>query len=293
MLNVSATRHGRTYRAALLTGGLMLLATTAACNKKPTDQVVAVVNGDEISMQELNAELGNAQLPPGVDKKVVQQQLLQRLIDRRVLAQSAKEQGIDRDPAFIVEQRRVNEALLVDKLAKRTADSIPVPSNSEIDKFIAENPSLFANRKIYAIDQIMFQMPADVSRIKQLEPAKTMDEVAATLKTMNIPFQRGVQRVDSANVPPEQMARILALPKTEPFIIPQGNRVTVNLITGDQSAPLPIEQARPLATRAIRAQKLGKQGEDRLKEARTKAKIEYQDGFAPAAKPAGPAKPAT
>ena len=118
-----------------------------------------------------------------------------------------------------------------------------------------------------------------------------MDAVATTLKTMGIQFQRGTQRVDSANVPPEQMARILALPKTEPFIIPQGNRVTVNLIVGDESAPLPIEQARPLATRAIRAQKLGKQGEDRLKEARAKAKIEYQDGFAPPAKPGAPAKP--
>ena len=168
MLNVSATRPRRMYRTAVMTGGLLLVAATAACNKKPTEQVVAVVNGDEISMQELNAELGNAQLPPGVDKKMVQGQLLQRLIDRRVLAQSAKEQGIDRDPNFIVEQRRVNEALLVDKLAKRTADSIPVPSNAEIDKFIADNPTLFADRKLYAIDQIVFQMPSDLSRIKQL-----------------------------------------------------------------------------------------------------------------------------
>ena len=30
--------------------------------KKPTDQVVAIVNGEEISMPELNAELGNAQV---------------------------------------------------------------------------------------------------------------------------------------------------------------------------------------------------------------------------------------
>ena len=289
MLNVNQQRPRRFHRAGLLAGGLLLLAGTAACNKKPTDQIVAVVNGEEISMQELNAELGNTQLPPNVDKKVVQQQLLQRLIDRRVLAQSAKEQGIDKDPNFIVEQRRVNEALLVDKLAKRTADSIPVPTAAEIDKFIADNPTLFGNRQIYSVDQIAFQMPANPSSLKQLEPAKSMDAVATVLKGMNIPFRRGTQKVDSGSVPPEQMQRILALPKTEPFIIPQGQNVTVNLIVGSEAAPMPAEQTRPLAVRALRGQKLGKQGQERLKEARTKAKIEYQTGFEPAKTPAAPA----
>lgn len=266
----------------------MLVAMTAGCDKKPTDQVVAVVNGEEISMQEVNAELGNTQLPPNMDKKVVQRQLLQRVIDRRVLAQSAKDQGIDRDPAFIVEQRRVNEALLVDRLAKRTADSIPVPPAAEIGKFIADNPTIFAGRQIYSVDQIAFQMPSDPSRLKQLEPAKTMDAVAATLQQMNLPFRRAVQKVDSGNVPPEQMRRILALPKTEPFIIPQDRNVTVNLIVGSEAAPMPAEQARPIAVRALRSQKLSTQGQDRLKEARAKAKIEYQTGFAPPADKTAP-----
>jgi peptidyl-prolyl cis-trans isomerase C len=290
MTNATQERPRRLYRAALLAGGLLLLAGTAACNKKPSDQVVAVVNGEEISMQELNAELGNVKLPEGVDKKMVQAQLLQRLVDRRVLAQSAKEQGIDKDPNFIVEQRRMNEALLVDKLAKRTADSIPVPANAEVDKYIAANPSLFAARQIYTIDQIAFPMPADPKQLKALEPAKTMDAVATTLKAMNIPFRRGAQKVDSGSVPPEQMQRILSLPKTEPFIIPQGNAVTVNLIVGDEAAPLPTEQARPTAVRVLRSQKLAQQGEARLKEAKAKAKIEYQPGFEP---PKPGAKPAT
>jgi peptidyl-prolyl cis-trans isomerase C len=291
MMNAIELRPRRLYRAALLAGGLALIAGTSACKKAPTDQIVAVVNGEEISMQELNAELGNVKLPEGVDKKVVQAQLLQRLVDRRILAQSAKEQGIDKDPNFIVEQRRVNEALLVDKLAKRTADAIPIPGAPEIDKFIAANPSLFAGRQIYSVDQIAFAMPANPQQLKALEPAKTMDAVAATLKTMNMQFRRAVQKVDSASVPPEQMQRILALPKTEPFIIPQGNGVTVNLIVGSEAAPLPTEQARPAAVRILRTQKLAQQGESRLKDAKAKAKIEYQPGFEP--KPAAtPAKPA-
>ena len=264
----------------------------AGCSKKPTDQVVAIVNDEEISLPELNAELAQAQVPPNVDKKVAQQQLLQRLVDRRLLAQAAKESGLDRDPTFIVEQRRVNESLLVEKLAKRTNDSIPVPTAAEVDKFMNSNPSLFAGRQIYGVDQIAFATPADPTRLSALEPAKTQAEVIAVLQKLNIPFQRANRAVDSASVPPEQMQKILALPKGEPFVVPSNGQVTVNVITGAKAEPMPAADARAAAVRVLRAQSLSKLGEARLKEARGKAKIEYQTGFAPPAKPGAPATPA-
>ncbi len=275
-----------------LVATIALGVALAGCSKKPTDQVVAIVNGEEISLPELNAELGQAQVPAGVDKKLVQQQLLQRLVDRRLLAQAAKETGLDRDPAFIVEQRRVNESLLVEKLAKRTNDSIPVPTAAEVDKFMASNPSLFAGRQIYGVDQIAFATPADPTRLAALEPAKTQAEVIAVLQKLNIPFQRANRAVDSASVPPEQMQKILSLPKGEPFVVPSNGQVTVNVITGSKPEPLPAADARAAAVRVLRSQSLSKLGEARLKEARTKAKIEYQTGFAPPAKPGAAAAPA-
>ena len=283
---------GAVRRIALVTT-VALGVALAGCSKKPTDQVVAVVNGEEISLPELNAELGNAQVPAGVDKKVVQQQLLQRLVDRRLLSQSAKDQGLDRDPSFIVEQRRVNESLLVERLAKRTNDTIPVPSAAEIDKFIASNGSLFGARQLYNVDQISFATPSDPTRLRALEPAKTMDQVTDVLRQLGINFQRANRVVDSATVPPDQMARITSLPKGEPFVVPSNGQVTVNVITGSKAEPLPETQSRAMAVRALRSQALAKLGEQRLKDARTKAKIEYQDGFAPPAKPGAPAKAVT
>lgn len=292
MMTYGGSNPKHALRRIGLVATVALGVALAGCSKKPTDQVVAVVNGEEISLPELNAELGNAQVPAGVDKKMVQQQLLQRLVDRRLLAQAAKEQGLDRDPAFIVEQRRVNESLLVEKLAKRTNDTIPVPTAADIDKFIAGNPSLFAGRQVYNVDQIAFATPADASRLKALEPAKTMGEVTAVLQQLGIQFQRANRAVDSATVPPEQMQKILSLPKGEPFVVPSNGQVTVNVIVGSKAEPLPDTQARAMAVRALRAQSLSKLGEARLKEARAKAKVEYQTGFAPPAKPGEPAAPA-
>ncbi len=283
---------GGAVRRFGLVATVALGVAIAGCSKKPTDQVVAIVNGEEISLPELNAELAQAQVPAGVDKKVAQQQLLQRLVDRRLLAQAAKESGLDRDPAFIVEQRRVNESLLVEKLAKRTNDSIPVPTAAEVDKFMTGNPSLFAGRQIYAVDQIAFATPPNPGRLAALEPAKTQEEVIAVLQKLNIPFQRANRAVDSASVPPEQMQKILSLPKGEPFVVPSNGQVTVNVITGSKAEPLPAADARAAAVRVLRAQSLSKLGEARLKEARGKAKIEYQTGFSPPAKPDAPGAPA-
>ena len=56
------------------------------CDKEPTGQVVAVVNGEEITQQELNAEIAELPNPPAGDKKAVQRQMLQQIINRRLMA---------------------------------------------------------------------------------------------------------------------------------------------------------------------------------------------------------------
>ena len=117
--------------------GLAIALVLAGCNKSPTGQVVAVVNGEEISAQELNAELEGLNIPANADKKAIRKQLLQQIVDRRLLVQVAKEEGLDRDPTYITQQRKMNEQLLVQMYGKKASDSIKVPDNAAIDKFIA------------------------------------------------------------------------------------------------------------------------------------------------------------
>jgi peptidyl-prolyl cis-trans isomerase C len=271
-------------RAMLKSALVVVLATSATlagCNQTPTGQVVAIVNGEEISLQELNAELEGLNVPPSADKKLVRKQLLQQIVDRRLLAQTAK--------AYITQQRRMNEELLVRMYGKKAADTIRVPDAAAVDKFIAANPAMFTQRTRYKVDQIQFPMPADASRLKALEAAHSLADVSATLTKMGIKFERGVGAIDSGTVPEPMLKQILALPPGEPFVVPVGDRVVVSVITGSEPLLVKPEQARPLAVQAMRNQNLSKIGETRLNEAKAKAKIEYQPGYEPPAKPAKPA----
>ena len=271
---------------------LAVLLATSACQKKAEGQVVAVVNGEEITLNELNAEIADLNLPASADKQAARAQILQKLVDRRLLAQAAKEAGIDRDPTYISQERRMDEQLLVSMYGKKAMDTVPVPTTAEVDKFIASNPTMFSDRTRYALNQIQFDMPPNPERLKSLESTHTLDEVAARLTEMGIKFQQGKGNLDSAAIPPALMNRIAALPPGEPFIVPSGGKIVVSVITDRQKIAVPTDNARMMALQAIRGQSLNKIGEERLKEAKTKAKIEYQEGYAPpktadAAAPAG------
>lgn len=259
----------------------------AGCQKKAEGQVVAVVNGEEITLNELNGEIAELQVPANANKEAVRAEVLEKMVERRLLAQAAKDSGLDRDPSYISQERRLKERLLVSMYGKKAFDTVQVPDAAKVDQYIASHPAVFADRTRYRLDQLQFDTPADIQRLRELESAHSMADVVAWLNKNGIKFQRGNGALDSAVVPADTMKRIRELPAGEPFIVPNGGKIVVSVVTGSEPVVMNAEQARPIATQAIRQEELNKIGLDRLKEAKAKAKIEYQTGYAP--KPAGAA----
>lgn len=266
------------------------LALTAGCTKKAEGQVAAVVNGEEITVQEVNAEMGLQQIPPGVEKDAVRQGALQRIVERRLLAQAAKDDGLDKSPEYLIRRRALDDALLVQTLAKKISATIKVPEARQIDAFITERPAMFANRSILTIDRLQFAPKSNTSLLKQLETAHTLDAVADTLRTNKIEFMRDKGEIDTARLSADAAKQILALPQGEPFILPQGGLYVAGVVVSTRAAPLGGGQVRPVAVNILRGEQLNKAVESRLTAAKQAAKIEYQTGFAPpkggAAKPA-------
>ncbi|WP_186402022.1 SurA N-terminal domain-containing protein [Sphingopyxis sp. P1IMeth2] len=275
-------------RTKTVTAIALACLSLAACDKEPTGQVAAVVNGEEITLQEVNAELGNVNIPDGVDKKVVQQAALERVVERRLLAQAARDEGLDKTPDYLLRERQLRDALLVQLMGQKAQRAQRVPEQAEIDKFIADNPDMFADRKIFAIDRIQFPLPKDMGALKALENDHSMEAVAAHLQELGIKFARTDAQMDSAQVGKQRMQQIRALPAGEPFIAPENGMVTVAVIKSERAVPLTGDAARPLAVQAIQNQQLTSAMQDRLKQARAAAEIKYQPDFAPkgAAKPA-------
>jgi peptidyl-prolyl cis-trans isomerase C len=265
------------YRILMLAAALAI----SSCDRKPEGQSVAVVNGEEITSSELNAELGMSKLAPGMDKKAATSQLLQAMIDRRLLAQQARADGLDRSPEFLSRQRRATEDLLIGMLAKRKLNSSKLPSPNEVASFQATRPELFAQRELWNIEQLQYETPKDPNVMSQIAATHSLDALAQVLTTNGIDFTRSKARVSSAIVPHEMYEKIVALPANEPFVIPVGSRSVANAIVSKEPTPLTEDASRPVAVAAMRKAQGAKVMENQLRDLRAKAKIDYKAGFAP------------
>lgn len=273
---------------------IALALTLTACGGKEEaalekGQVLATVNGIDITTNELNAELVGAQLPPaGEQRKAIEQQALQGLVDRTILTGIARERGIDKSPIYIAQKRRAEENLLVQILQRDIAGKIAPTTPAEAKSFMESNPQLFAQRKIYQLDQIQFQPPKDLNKLKAYEPFNTMEEITAQLTKDGLAFRRAPGSLDPAGTNPELLKQLLSKPEGEIFIIPANGALVATRITGSKSDPLTGPKAEQYAMSVVQQKKVAEATEkelaDRLKKAREAVK--YQEGYAPPKAPA-------
>lgn len=213
------------------------------------------MGGREITRRELQTEMtGLTAATPAIQKEQ-QKAALQRLVQRAILVNAAKEQGIDKDPAFALMAQRATDAVMVQMLERKVAASVPAPSDEEVAQFMQTNPDMFAQRKLFDVEQIRMPIPRDPKSIKQLEPFKTMDEVAAFLTQQNISFQRGTNVMDARGQDPKLLKAIIALPPGEIFILSSRSEVFLNQIRNTRLQPFEGKEATQFALNSLKAQR--------------------------------------
>jgi EpsD family peptidyl-prolyl cis-trans isomerase len=220
---------------------------------KPAGQVAATVAGQEITVRELNAELAGLNTADPKLRKAAQDRALEGIIARKILAKAARDQGVDKTADFALQRQRAEELLLAQGLETKTAAAVPAPTPEEVNRFILDNPDLFAQRKIFAVDQIRTPRPSDPTTLQSLAPLKTMDDIAAYIAAHHLGYARGASQLDATAMGPEMTAHIVKLPPSEVFIFPTGNLLLVNQIRDTKVVPLTGAAATTVATNYLRA----------------------------------------
>jgi peptidyl-prolyl cis-trans isomerase C len=258
---------------------LAILATS--CQKKASGQTVAVVNNEEITASDLNAELAGENVPVTGNTKEARAAALQKLINRRMLAQEARAEGIDKSPEFLNRERAGIDDLLISMLVSRKVNTSQVPTADEISRYEASRPEMFANREIWTLQQIVYPLPQPPALDAKIKAANTLDEVAQALTSSGVQFTRVSKQIDTAIFPHNIYAQLMALKPGEPFVAPGPGKAIASVVSARQPAPLTGDQARSAALNAMRRDQVQKFIQDQVKRLKTTAKIEYQPGFAP------------
>jgi EpsD family peptidyl-prolyl cis-trans isomerase len=218
----------------------------------PTGQVVAVVEGQEITLRDLNAELAGLNVTDPKLRKAAQDEALRKIIGRKILAKAAQDQGIDKTADFALERQRADESLLAEALEQKLAAGVPAPTREEVEHYVSDNPDLFDQRKIMTVDQIRIVKPSDPARLQELAPLNTMPEIKVLLEREHTQYQEGTTQLDTAALGPDVSAKILKLPPNEVFVVPSGGYALINQIQSTVIQPLKGDQAISLATAYLR-----------------------------------------
>jgi EpsD family peptidyl-prolyl cis-trans isomerase len=233
----------------------------SACNfggskpKAPTGQVVATVGSQEITVRQLQSELSSAAPVPPAAQKEQQRAALSFMIERTVLADEARKQNIDKDPDFILLQQRTMDALLAQRLQAKVAATVPVITLEEATRFENANPNVFAERKIFEVDQIRMNQPSDRTVLAKLQPLKSLDDVAKLLTESKLPFQRGTSAIDAVGQNPQLINAIVALPPQEVFVFPAGSQIMINQVRNARTEPFTGDVANKYAMNVLRLER--------------------------------------
>jgi peptidyl-prolyl cis-trans isomerase C len=223
-------------------------------HKAPTGQVVATVDGREVTLRELNAEMGAAAYPDPKTRKAAEQVALRNIVARIVLADAARKQGLDKTPDFALQKQRVIDTLLAQSLQQKLVAAVPQPTKEEAQNFISSHPDTFLERKMFVVDQIrMPRVPLEV--LKALEPLKTMEEIEAVLVKDNIPHQRVDATLDAVGADPRLVDFVLKLPANEVFVLPSNDGLMVNRIKETKVVPFTGDPATAYAIKWLARQR--------------------------------------
>ena len=303
MLAMRTRDHGNQARTTAPTlavcTAILAAALLAACgggSGAKASQTAAKVNKEEITVHQINFVL---QRQPNVKPEQVDaasRQILERLIDQELAVQKAQDLKVDRDPRVVQQIETAKREIIARAYAERIGETVAKPTDQEIKQYYNDKPALFAERRIYNLQEINIEAkPDQFEAIRaKLQAAKTLPEFLESLKTDNFKFV-GSQIVRSAEQIPLNNLDAIARLKDGQFIMNgQPNGITVLFLAGSQRQPATEAQARASIEMFLLNQRRAELVAKDIKAMRDNAKIEYVGKFADmaASAPASTATPA-
>jgi EpsD family peptidyl-prolyl cis-trans isomerase len=297
LFSAAARRRGPRLALALVATAVLL----SACGEKKdaaASQTAAKVNKDEVTVHQINFVLQQQRNLRPEQAEAASKQVLERLIDQQLALQKAEETKVDRDPRVMQQLEAARREVIARAYLEKVGEAAPKPTPEEIKKYYDEKPALFSQRRIYQIQEIGIEAPAD--RLPELREklgaAKNINEFVEYLKASGLKFS-GNQAVRAAEqLPLSSLEALAKMQDGQAMVVPTPTGAQVVVLAGSRMQPVTEEQARPAIEQFLVNERRRKLVEDDLKAMRAAAKIEYVGKFAEGVPAAGgaaaPAAPA-
>jgi len=273
-------KYSSCLRAAVVSAISLICLSACHGGDQKSGQTLVRVNGDEITVHQLNDELGQAatadKSPAAQDAQ--RKQLLDALIDRQLLVGAAVHEKLDRDPNVVQAIERAKSQILAQAYLQSRIEGVDKPTKSDADAYFRDHPEFFAQRKLYEVKQVIIDakdFTPDLSAA--IDGAKSMDDVIAWLDTHKVESTKSESIRPSADLPPQILSKIQGHTETQLFVLNEGGKSLLVSTTYLKDNPVTLQMAEPEIMRFLANKKNQEAGEAELKRLHSLAKLEYMN----------------
>lgn len=242
--------------------------------KKAASQVIAKVNNDEISVHQVNFVLSKAQGVTAENADQARREILDKLIDQQLAIQQAEAAKLDRSPAVVQSIDAARRDILARAYLEQIAAAQPKVTPDEAKKYYGEHPELFAQRRVYNLQEILAPASANADVQQLVAQNKPMQDIADILKERNVKFavNAGVRPADQ--LPMFVAAKLQGVKDGQTAVMDSPQGVMIVHIVNSQTQPIAEADAIPRIQQFLGNQRNSEAVAKELKNLRAKAAIE-------------------
>ncbi len=261
---------------ALVLGSVVVLS---ACGSEQIDkepgQALVSVDGEEITMLQLNDELSRTKIQPE-QLESVKKQLLESIVDRQLMKAEAQRNKLDRTPHVMQAITRAKTQIIAQAYLQNIASEIENPTPVEVNEFYQGHPEFFAQRKKYNLSIVRFAKNEYNDELKSaFSAAKSLNDVTKWLDKHNIPYLHEEITRDTAQMPREMSARLQQQKKGDMFHISENEDDLLVSIDVIEEQPISAEVAKARIEMHLLNNKRRETAEAAIARLRSSAEIKY------------------
>lgn len=277
MKNLHQARAASTWTTTLISTALAM--ALAGCGDRAREskpgQALASVNGEEITVLQLNEEIQRAGVPAARQQEA-SKQLLQALIDRQLLEHAAVQEKLDRDPKVLQAIERARSLIVAQAYMQKRLANVARPTPAEVEEYFNKHPEFFSQRKQVRMDQLVLAAKDLTPEARAAaDAARSLEEVAVWLDAHQLKYGRAQVTRSTSELNPALSKKLLDMPKGQLFSVREGERAMLLAVAEVRDAPVPLEVAAPQIEKYLMSSRSKEVAAAEVERLRQQAKIEY------------------
>ena len=267
--------------ALIMVAAVLALSGCSGKKDAAASQVAVRVNDADITVHQINFRLQQDRNVRPDNQDAASARVLEQLIDQELAVQKATSLKLDKDPRVLQALEAARREVLARAYVEQIVQSVAKPADDKVRQYFDEHPELFAQRRVYSLQELAIETPAaKLPALREhVASAKSLNDLGNWLKAENLRVGANSAVRAAEQLPMNLLGKLNALSDGSGMIVSEGPVVRVVFRSASRSEPVPFDRAKPAIEQFLSNLARREAVDNSIKGLRTASKLEYQGKY--------------